>query len=95
MQRVVKKGGIIIRIGAFKIDDFTILFPEYNQKRINLINNSFRNFGFIIEPHIVNIEFNSVIEAKQILSRITGSRPEEINKTKFEHTVSLCFYFKK
>lgn len=95
MQRVLKNGGSVIRIGAFKEDDFTTLFPNYNQNRINRINNTFRKFGFIIESQIVNIEFKNNSEAKKILSKITGSKSVKINKSKFEHTVALCYYTKQ
>ena len=95
MQRVVKSGGSIIRIGAFVKDDFTTLFPNYNQKRINNINNTFRKFGFKIEPYIVNIRFKNNAEARRILSKVTGSKVSKINKSKFEHTVALCYYTKR
>ncbi|PIQ66723.1 MAG: hypothetical protein COV95_02560 [Candidatus Zambryskibacteria bacterium CG11_big_fil_rev_8_21_14_0_20_40_24] len=94
MQRVLKSGGGIVRIGAFKKDDFTTLFPDYSQKRINSINNIFRKFGFTIEPQIVDINFKNNTEAKKILSRITGAKAIKINKFKFEHTVALCYYTK-
>lgn len=94
MQRVLKGGGSIIRIGAFRKDDFTTLFPNYSQKRINSINNTFRKLGFTVEPQIVNIEFKNDAEAKKTLSKITGSKATKINKSRFEHVVALCYYTK-
>ncbi len=95
MQRVLKKGGRIIRIGACKEDEFTTLFPLFSSKRITTINNTFEKFGFMVEQQKVAIEFKSIKEARDILSRITGVSEKRINQSKFEHAVALCYYTKK
>lgn len=94
MKRVLKKGGTIVRIGAYKKDEFTSLFPSFSSRRINYINSTFKRQGFIVTEELVNIEFESTSEAKRILSKITGSSSKKINKNKFEHTISLCYYKK-
>lgn len=94
MQRVLKRGGTIVRIGASIEDEFTTLFPKFSQNRISRINQIFKKFGFFMEAHVVDIKFNSVSHAKRILSKITGASHSKILKSKYKHTIALCCYKK-
>lgn len=94
MKRVLRSGGNIIRIGVCVEDEFTTLFPSFDIKRINRINNTFISQGFTIEYHEVTIRFKDLKEAKTLLGEIVGASPAKINKTVFRHKVALCYYRK-
>lgn len=94
IKRVLKKNGCIIRIGAIGLDDFTALFPAFSSRRIGTINNTFRKHSFIIDEYNVNIRFDSLESAKEILGTITGTNPRKINTRNFIHKIALCYYTK-
>ena len=92
MKRVLKKGGIILRIGACVEDEFTTLFPSFDMKRIDRINKTFISHGFTIERHEVTIRFKTTKEAKAILGEIVGAPKKKIKKMTYTHKVAFCFY---
>lgn len=94
MRRVLKSDGSILRIGACVEDEFTTLFPSFDKRRIDRINNTFIAQGFTIEHHEVAIRFKNLEEARGILAKIIGVSEEAINKKTFKHKVVLCYYKK-
>lgn len=94
MQRVAKRGGTIMRIGACAEDEFTSLFPKFDIQRIRRINATFRKHGFSLEEHEVDIAFPTLKAAREVLTRITGAPARKIQKTRFKHKVVLCYYRK-
>lgn len=95
IKRVLKPGGVILRIGAFGEDDFTKLFPKFDIKRIKRIQGQFEKEGFIKEKHNVNIRFRDVEIAKKILSKIIKINPKKIVSKDIKHEVALHYYFNK
>lgn len=94
MKRVLKKGGSIVRIGAFGEDEFTTLFPKFDIHRVRRINTTFKRHGFNIEEHVVNIRFPNLTAAQEVLTTIIGAPASAIKKPRFKHEVALCYYRK-
>lgn len=94
MKRVLRSGGTILRIGAYKEDEFTTLFPKFSKERIRRINNIFKRNGFVLEEHEVEIRFPDLKSARHVLSKIVGAPANAIKKSSFKHTVVLCYYKK-
>lgn len=95
MKRVLKPGGVIIRIGAEGKDDFTKLFPDFDLKRIKRIQNVFKQANFSQEKYDINIKFNNIKKAKSTLSVILGINKKLITSNIFNHNVLLSFYKKR
>lgn len=94
IQRVLKPGGVAIRIGASGLDDFTTMFPKFDPSRIVRINKTFQKYGFVIEEHEVNLRFKSIESAKDILAAILGLPGHAITTKSIVHRVVLCYCVK-
>ena len=92
MKRVLKPGGVILRIGAVEKDEFTSLFPSFDLLRIKRIIKTFEKNGFSSEKHFVDINFNNLSTAKSVLSKITGASSELIINNKLKHKVVLNIF---
>jgi len=95
MKRVVKPGGVILRIGASGMDEFTTLFPNFDLKKIKRIQRQFEMAGFIKEEHIVQIKFDNLGIAKDVLSKILRISKKKITSNTLKHKVVLYYYKKK
>lgn len=94
MKRVLKPGGVIIRIGVYEKDEFTSHFPNLDIRRIRRINATFKSEGFMVETAEVEINFHNTDEAKEIMSKIIKAKKGDIKSAKFSHTVAFCYYKK-
>ncbi len=94
IKRVLRPGGVAIRIGAYGLDDFTVMFPKFDIKRINRIKKTFEKNGFSSEKHKTSINFSNIDEAKNILNTILGIPKKDIKFNKINHDVILNYYKK-
>jgi len=94
MRRVLKKKGKIIRIGAYKKDELTSLYPKFNQKELDANNKWFTNHGFTRKTTNIKIQFDNLEQSRDIISRITGANPSKIKKTEFSHHIVINEYIK-
>lgn len=94
IKRVLKPGGIALRIGANELDEFTSLFPKFDTTRLERIKKQFIKAGYSKEVHDVSIEFASVKEAKEVLCPILGIEDTLIKKQNINHKVVLFTYQK-
>jgi len=95
IKRVLKPGGIVLRIGASGEDNFTKLFPDFDLKRIKRIQRQFESNGFKKETHDVHIRFRDIKAAKKILSRIIKIKPQKIISKDLRHDIVLHYYVNK
>ncbi len=95
IKRVLKPGGVILRIGASGEDDFTKLFPNFDLKRIKRIQLKFEKCGFIKEKHNVSIRFSDIKSSKRVLSKIIKISPKKITSKTIQHDVVLHYYINK
>lgn len=92
VKRILKPGGVVLRIGASGEDDFTKLFPDFDLKRIKRIQYQFEMNGFRQERHTVRIQFRDIKSAKKILSKIIKVNPEKIVSKDLQHNIVLHYY---
>jgi len=95
IKRILKPGGVVLRIGASREDDFTRLFPDFDIKRIKRIQHQFEMSGFKKERHNVQIQFRDIKSAKKILSKIIKINPEKIVSKDLQHDIVLHYYINK
>lgn len=89
MERVVKSGGYIIKVGICEKDEFTELFPSFNEKNITRHLKYMNKQGFKIEKENITISFKNLSEAKLILSRVLGCSENVVKKSSFKHKVAI------
>ncbi len=94
MKRVLKPSGVIIRIGALGLDDFTRLFPNFDIARIKRIQKKFEIADFSKEKYSVKIKFKDIQSAKIVLSKILGINKKFVTSNIFKHKVVLFIYKK-
>lgn len=94
IKRVLRPGGVVLRIGADGLDNFTAMFPKFDARRINRIKNVFKKDGYIIEQHKVKISFKDIARAKVVLSKILGVDPTMVKDKTVIHRISLSIYTK-
>lgn len=95
IKRVLKPGGVILRIGASGEDNFTELFPDFDLKRIRRIQRQFERSGFKKEIYGVRIQFRNIEIAKKILSKIIKIKPQKIISKNIQHNIALHYYINK
>ncbi len=93
MERVTRHGGTILRVGTSNLDDLTRLFPSYSEKAVNENLKFLNSCGFKTKKFSIRIQFKSLIQAKNILSKITGCNRDDIKKRTLRHDV--LFSWKK
>ena len=94
IKRVIRPGGVIIRIGVLGLDNFTKLFPSFDLKRIKRIEKKFELAGFKKEEHVVTLKFKNIKSAKMILSKILGIDKKLIVSNNLKHKIVLFIYKK-
>ena len=94
MKRVLKPGGVIIRIGTKIQDDLTSLYPTFDSMYIKENNTFFTSKGFIYEERDIIVSFDSLEEARRVLVPITGSKEEVITKHVLTHSIAVHTYKK-
>lgn len=94
IERVLEPGGSILRIGTTTIDNFTRLFPKFDSMRIKQIDKTFTKMGYKKEYHWVPIEFKSLRESKEILSKVLGIPKGRITSKSLQHRIALYHYKK-
>lgn len=95
IKRVLKPGGKCVRVGMFGKDEYTDMFPSFDLNKINFIKKTYKKFGFSEEKHLVDIKFNNLKEAKEVLSKILKIPKSKVKKIKYKHDVSLHYFIKK
>jgi len=94
IKRVLKPGGVALRIGVWGKDEFTSLFPAFDMKRVKRIQKQFESAGFRKEKHLTTISFKNLRDAKHILRKVVGAKEEDIKIKTLHHWVVL-HYFRK
>lgn len=92
MKRVLSPKGVILRIGASGRDDFTRLFPNFDMKRIKRIQKQFERSGFLKEEYDVDIKFDNIDIAKNVLASILHIDQNFINSETLRHRIALHSY---
>ena len=94
INRVLKPGGVALRIGVYGIDELTSLFPKFDIKRINRIKKVFEKSGYKPQKDIIKINFNNIKEAKNVLSIVLNIDKNKIIKKDFLHEIIIYKYVK-
>ncbi len=92
IKRVLKKDGIIVRVSPCKKDNLTSLFPKLNVEKMKNNNKWFADHGFNIKHCKIVIQFSTLAEARNILSRVIGAKKNKIYKRILEHYIVIQTY---
>src|SRR3989344_8871423 len=88
MKRVLRKGGIIIRISPHVKDELTSLFPNFDIKPIEAKNNWFKKMGFKSEIKEIIIKFKSENEKCKIMKKVIGVN-RKVFKNRIKHSILI------
>lgn len=91
MERVTRNGGMIVRVGTNCLDDFTSLFPNYEEEVVKENLKFIKLCGFTTEILSIEIKFDSLKKARAVISKITGCIPSKVTTNILNHKISLSW----